>query len=77
MREWNKLTWEQEIQRFLGLAGYYKRFVEGFLNIAVSLTELTKKGKRFIWCDKCEHSFRELKGKAYFRTDVSLSLWKG
>lgn len=50
-----------EICSFLGLAGYYRRFVEGFSSLAAPLTALTKKEKKFDWTDKCEQSFQELK----------------
>src|SRR4051812_42703067 len=46
---------------FLRLAGYYRRFVEGFSNIARPMTQLLKKEKKFEWTDKCEASFQELK----------------
>ena len=50
-----------EILSFLGLAGYYKRFIQGFSKIALPLTWLTKKGVKFEWSDDCERSFQELK----------------
>jgi len=50
-----------EIQSFLGLAGYYRRFVEGFSYIASPLTKLTQKGAPFRWSDECEESFQKLK----------------
>ncbi|KAJ4981049.1 hypothetical protein NE237_031886 [Protea cynaroides] len=50
-----------KIRSFLGLAGYYRRFVEDYFRIAVPLTSLTKKGEKFIWTDKCEKSFQTLK----------------
>ena len=50
-----------KIQSFLGLAGYYRRFVQDFSKIASSLTHLTKKGVDFVWTDECENSFAELK----------------
>jgi len=50
-----------EIHSFFGLAGYYRRFVEGFSRIAMPLTQLTKKGEIFKWTKKCENSFQELK----------------
>ena len=60
--------WEQpknvtEIRSFLGLAGYYRRFVENFSLIAAPLTRLTRKGVKFDWDDKCERSFQELKNR--------------
>jgi hypothetical protein len=45
----------------LGLAGYYKRFIEGFSSLSGSLTTLTRKNVPFVWSDKCEASFQELK----------------
>ena len=52
-----------EIRSFLGLARYYRRFVENFSKIAVPLTRLTRKDVRFDWDDKCELAFVELKQK--------------
>ena len=49
------------IKSFLGLAGYYMRFVEGFSSIASPLTRLTQKMVKFLWSDDCEKSFAELK----------------
>ena len=46
-----------EIQSFLGLVGYYRRFVEHFSLIATPLTWLTKKNVKFEWDDKCEQNF--------------------
>ena len=50
-----------EVRSFLGLAGYYRRFVKDFAKIARPLTSLTKKTVRFVWDDRCESAFRELK----------------
>ena len=50
-----------EIRSFLGLAGYYRRFVEGFARLAAPLTALTRKDRRYEWTDRCEQSFREIK----------------
>jgi len=60
------LQWEPpktvtEIHNFLDLEGYYRRFIEGFSKIALPLTQLTKKGQPFVWTEKCEDSFQELK----------------
>nr|KYP39816.1 Transposon Ty3-I Gag-Pol polyprotein [Cajanus cajan] len=46
---------------FVGLAGYYRRFIEGFSRIVAPLTQLTRKEQPFIWTDACERSFEELK----------------
>ena len=49
------------VRSFLGLAGYYRRFVQGFSFIASSLTRLLWKGVKFEWDDKCQSSFERLK----------------
>jgi hypothetical protein len=58
---WTRPTSVHEIRIFLGLAGYYRRFVEGFSKLAAPLTKLTKKNEAFIWPEDCERSFQELK----------------
>jgi hypothetical protein len=50
-----------DIQSFLGLAGYYQRFIEGFSKISKPMTELLEKDKQFEWTPTCEASFQELK----------------
>ena len=59
--EWPRPTNVTEVRSFLGLAGYYRRFVEDFSRIAQPLTNLMKKTVRFQWNDKCERAFEELK----------------
>ncbi|GJV44067.1 putative reverse transcriptase domain-containing protein [Tanacetum coccineum] len=54
---------QKEIRQFLGLVGYYRRFIEGFLKIAKSMTKLTQKGVKFDWSDKKEEAFQLLKQK--------------
>ncbi|KAK1619573.1 hypothetical protein QYE76_025090 [Lolium multiflorum] len=61
--EWKVPTTQTEVRAFLGLAGYYRRFVEGFSSIARPMTQLLKKDKRFDWTDKCEESFQKLKAR--------------
>ena len=51
-----------EVKSFLGLAGYYRRFVRGFSVIAFPLTKLLRKGIKFEWTDKCHNRFKQLKG---------------
>ena len=60
------LQWESpksvtEVRSFIGLAGYYRRFIQGFSQIAKPMTNLTKKDRPFIWADQCESAFQELK----------------
>ena len=57
---WKPPTNVTEIRSFLGLAGYYRKFVEGFSKIATPLTRLIRKEEKFIWSDACQHSFDEL-----------------
>nr|GFB18270.1 transposon Ty3-G Gag-Pol polyprotein [Tanacetum cinerariifolium] len=52
-----------EIRQFLGLAGYYRRFIEGFLKIAKSMTKLTQKAIKFDWGEKEENAFQLIKQK--------------
>jgi hypothetical protein len=59
--EWTRPTNVFEIQSFLGLASYYRRFIEGFLKLSGPLIALTGKNAHFVWMDECEQSFRELK----------------
>ncbi|KAJ8773394.1 hypothetical protein K2173_028571 [Erythroxylum novogranatense] len=52
-----------EVRSFLGLAGYYKRFVEGFSLIVAPLSKLTRKNQKFEWTEECQSSFEELKNR--------------
>jgi hypothetical protein len=45
------------------MAGYYRRFIEGFSKIAGPMTKLLRNNIPFIWDEKCENSFQELKDK--------------
>ncbi|KAL8102858.1 hypothetical protein AgCh_027400 [Apium graveolens] len=58
---WERPKTPTEVRSFLGLAGYYRRFVQDFSKIAVPLTKLTRKNEKFVWTKKCEESFQELK----------------
>ena len=62
------LDWKQpqnisEIQSFLGLAGYYRRFIENFSKIVKPMTELLKNGVKFEWTQACEEAFQTLKDR--------------
>jgi hypothetical protein len=59
--KWQSPKSVTEIRSFLGLAGYYCRFIENFSKIAKPMTELLKSNTSFEWSDKCEASFQELK----------------
>ena len=61
--KWEQPTTVTKVRIFLGLTGYYRRFIEGFSKIAGPLHHLTRKGVNFDWTDKCEESFQTLKEK--------------
>jgi hypothetical protein len=58
---WNTLQNVSDIRSFLGLAGYYRRFINGFSKISKPMTELLVKGNTFEWTPRQETSFQELK----------------
>ena len=58
---WKPPTDVSEIRSFLGLAGYYRRFIEGFSKLAKPMTALLEKNAKFEWSSKCQASFEELK----------------
>ena len=58
---WERPKDVREIRSFLGLAGYYRRFIEGFSKLSLPMTRLTRKGATFEWTTECEDSFQELK----------------
>ena len=60
------MSWERpksvfQICSFLGLAGYYRRFIEDFSQLAAPMTRLTQKEVKFEWNNLCERAFQELK----------------
>ncbi|GJX04557.1 putative reverse transcriptase domain-containing protein [Tanacetum coccineum] len=63
IKDWTSPKSPTEIRQFLGLAGYYRRFIEGFSKIAKPMTKLTQKKIQFVWGDKQEAAFQLLKQK--------------
>ena len=62
------MSWERpksvfEIRSFLGLAGYFRRFIKDFSQLVAPMTRLTRKGVKFEWNDLCKKAFKELKGR--------------
>ena len=55
--EWLQPKMVTDIRSFLGLVGYYRRFVKDFSLVAYPMTKMTRKGVKFLWDDKCEQSF--------------------
>ena len=74
---WKPPTNVTEIQSFLGLAGYYRKFVEGFLKLATPLTKLTRKEEKFVWSESFQQSFDELKRKLTSATVLTLPSGQG
>nr|GEX67769.1 retrotransposon protein, putative, Ty3-gypsy subclass [Tanacetum cinerariifolium] len=62
-KDWASPKTPTEIRQFLGLASYYRRFIEGFSKIAKSMTKLTQKDVKFDWGDKQEAAFQLIKHK--------------
>ena len=61
VKERKKLTNVKQVQSFLGLAGYYRKFIKNFSSIARPLTKLAKKETIFDWTSKCKEAFNKLK----------------
>ena len=59
--DWKALTLVHEVQSFLGLAGYYRRFILDFSNIAKPMTRLLQKDEKFSWTLECEAGFHTLR----------------
>nr|GEY35861.1 putative reverse transcriptase domain-containing protein [Tanacetum cinerariifolium] len=63
IRNWYAPTTPTEVRQFMGLAGYYRRFIEGFLLISKPLSKLTQKNKKYEWGMEEEEAFQTLKQK--------------
>jgi len=59
--DWPTLKCVKDVQKFLGLANYYRRFIEGFASIARPLHNTVRKDQKWDWTEKHEKAFRELK----------------
>ena len=59
--DWQSPSSVTQVRSFLGMAGYYRRFIEGFSSVAKPLTQLLKKEKKYVWTPECEKSFQKLK----------------
>jgi hypothetical protein len=59
--EWKPPTMVSEVRNFLGLAGYYRRFIPNFFKIAKPITELLKKENKYLWSEACDEAFKHLK----------------
>ena len=61
IRSWERPKSIFKIRSFLGLVGYYRRFIEDFSRLVAPMTRLTQKRVKFEWKDLCEKTFQELK----------------
>ena len=61
VKEWPTPRSVQEVQQFLGLANYYRRFIKNFATIAKPLHQATEKKQHFKWTEQCAHAFNQLK----------------
>ncbi|KAH9304849.1 hypothetical protein KI387_009253, partial [Taxus chinensis] len=59
--EWSAPKNVHEVRSFMGLVGYYRKFVKDFSKVAAPINSLQKKDKKFVWNEKCESTFRTLK----------------
>jgi hypothetical protein len=59
--EWMPPMTVSEVRSFLGLDGYYRRFILNFSKIAKPITELLKKGNKYVWSEACDEAFKDLK----------------
>ncbi|GKE48879.1 putative reverse transcriptase domain-containing protein [Tanacetum coccineum] len=71
-RYWASPKTPTEIRQYLGLAGYYRRFIKGFSKIARPMTKLTQKSMKFDWEEKAEAVFQLLKQKLYSASILAL-----
>ena len=74
---WDRPTNVSEVKSFLGLAGYYRRFVKGFSRIAAPLTQLTQMNVKFEWKEECKKSFQELKRRLVTTLVLTIPLGTG
>jgi hypothetical protein len=58
---WKSPTTVSEVRSFLGLTGYYRRFILNFSKIVKPVTELLKKENKYVWSDACDEAFKHLK----------------
>jgi hypothetical protein len=59
--DWEQLKSVHQVRSFLGLVGYYRRFIPNFSKILKPITELLKKGIVYVWSKECDEAFQTLK----------------
>ena len=61
VKDWSEPTSVRQVQQFLGLCNYYRRFIYKYSDIAYPIVQLTRKGKEFDWSPECQRAFEALK----------------
>jgi hypothetical protein len=59
--DWKLPMFVTQVRSFLRLAGYYRRFIPNFSKISKPITELLKKGNKYVWSKDCDETFKTLK----------------
>jgi len=75
--EWPPCKSMAEVRAFMGLTGYYRRFVQNFSVIAFPLYSLMKKNAEFIWSDECQQAMDELKKRLILKPILALPISDG
>jgi hypothetical protein len=60
--DWKPLMSMHQVRSFLGLVGYYYRFILNFCKISKQITKLVKKGNKYVWCKDCDEAFLKFIG---------------
>jgi len=68
--EWLTLKCIKDVQKFLGLANYYRQFIQGFASIVRPLHDMVKKDRKWEWTEKQERTFEELKKRFMQEPDL-------
>jgi hypothetical protein len=59
--DWKLAKVVHQVRSFIGLVGYYRRFIPNFFKILKPITELLKKGNKYVWSKDCDEAFQRLK----------------
>jgi hypothetical protein len=59
--DWKPPKFVHQVRSFLGLVGYYQRFIQNFSKISKPITKLLKKGNKYVWSKDCDEAFKTLK----------------
>ena len=75
IEEWKVPCNMKEVQQFIGLCNYYRKFIFQFSDIASPLSQLTRKDNPFEWADACQESFQKLRSALTSRYKIQYFLW--